>query len=237
MHAIGLASALYLAYMLLLIPAMAFRSARLFNAPADSAPRRAMPSRATLYVNSIILLVFLFALAWFTARTFGYLVFALPRFGAREAIAGAVALLFQFSAMFVSHAMRSADERRVMPVNRMLPQSPREHAIFSVASVVAGISEEAAYRGVLFAILWYTLGNGWIAAAVSALAFAVAHALQGWKSVAVVFVMACSMQALVWYTDTLVIAMFVHATYDLLAPTLRRKIWPAPPTDLERSAG
>jgi membrane protease YdiL (CAAX protease family) len=124
-----------------------------------------------------------------------------------------------------------------MPVDRMMPQSSRERALFSVVSVVAGISEEAAYRGVLMAVLSYALGNPWLAALISALAFAVGHALQGWKSMVVIFAMACSMHALVWYTGTLVVAMAVHAIYDLLAPTVRRRILRVSPTDLERSAG
>lgn len=237
MHGVGAARAVYLTCLLLLLPAMAFRSARVFNAPAEDAARRPIPSRATIYLNSIVMLLLLFALAWFTARTFGYRVFDLPRLGAREFAAGAGALIFQFAMMFVSHAVRSAGELRDMPVNRMMPRSPRERVLYSATSVVAGISEEAAYRGVLMAILWYALGNGWIAALVCALAFALGHALQGWKSMVVVFLMACSMHVLVWYTGTLVIAMAVHAIYDLLAPTARRRILRAPPTDPERIAG
>ena len=146
-------------------------------------------------------------------------------------------MALQFVLMFVSRAVRSADERREMPVNRLMPQSPRERALFSVASVVAGISEEAGYRGVLMNILWYATGNVWVAVLVSALAFAVGHALQGWKSMVVVFLMACSMHALVWYTGTLVIAMAVHALYDLFVPTVRRKLWHEPPTPREKTAG
>jgi membrane protease YdiL (CAAX protease family) len=236
-HAIGVSSWIFLFYLLVLLPAIAIRSARVFNAPADDPARRAIPPLMLIYQNTIVLLLLLFALAWFTARTFGYPLFAAPRLGPREFIAGAGALLLQFAMMYVSQAVRTGDERRSMPVNRIMPQSPRERALFSVVSVVAGISEEAAYRGVLMSILWYGLGNPWLAVLISALAFAVGHALQGWKSMVVVFAMACSMHALVWYTGTLVIAMAVHAIYDLLAPTVRRRILRVPPTNLERSAG
>ena len=237
MHAIGVSSWIFLFYMLVLLPALALSSARVFNAPADDPARRAIPPLMRIYQSTIVVLILLFALAWFTARTFGYPLFAVPRLSARELIAGAGALLLQFGMMYASHAVRTGDERRSMPVNRMMPQSSRERALFSVVSVVAGISEEAAYRGVLMSVLWYGLGNPWLAALISALAFAVGHALQGWKSMIVVFAMACSMQTLVWYTGTLVIAMAVHAIYDLLAPTVRRRILPGPPTGLERSAG
>jgi len=124
-----------------------------------------------------------------------------------------------------------------MPVNRMMPQSPRERALYSVMAIVAGIAEEAAYRGVLMSAVWHATGFASLAVLVSALAFALGHVVQGRKSMAVIFVMACSMHALVWYTGTLVIAMAVHAVYDLLAPTVLRRISPARPTDPGRSAG
>jgi membrane protease YdiL (CAAX protease family) len=236
-QAIGVSSWIFLFYMLGVLPLMAFRSARIFNAPADDPTRRAIPPLATIYRNTSVVLLLLLALAWFTARTFDYRLFAVPRFGTREILAGAAALLFQFAMMYVSHAARSTDELSDMPVNRMMPQSPRERARYSVMAIVAGIAEEAAYRGVLMSVVWHATGFASLAVLVSALAFALGHVVQGRKSMAVIFVMACSMHALVWYTGTLVIAMAVHAVYDLLAPTVLRRISPARPTDPGRSAG
>ena len=240
MHAIGLSSQVYLIYLLLLIPFAAIRSARHFNAPAspDGAPPwRPLPSRLRMFISTSIILTILFALAWFTARSFDYEIFALPRFGVREALEGAAALAVCFVMIFVGRAIRTPEEIAKLPVNRLMPQGPRETVAYSVMSIVAGISEEAAYRGVLVQVLWYALGNGWIAVLIAATAFAVAHALQGWKSILIIFVIACVMHALVWFTGTLVIAMVVHATYDLAVPTIRRRISPAPPRDPERSAG
>lgn len=81
MHAIGLSSQVYLIYLLLVVPFAAVRSARVFNSPAtpDGAPAaRPLPSRDRLFTSTIVVLTILFALAWFTARTFGYRIFALP---------------------------------------------------------------------------------------------------------------------------------------------------------------
>jgi membrane protease YdiL (CAAX protease family) len=236
-HAIGISSGVFLFYLLVLLPAMAFKSARVFNAPTDDPVRYGIPSLARIYRNTIVVLLILFALAWFTARTFDYRIFALPKFGTPELLAGAGALLFQFAMMLASHTVRSAGELSDMAINRMMPRSPRERALYAVVAVIAGVAEEAAYRGVLLSILGYALGNPWLAVFIAALAFAAGHALQGWKSMVVIFVMACSMHALVWYTGTLVIAMAVHALYDVLVPTLRRRIWPAPPTNPGRIAG
>ena len=237
MHAIGVSSWVFLFYLLVLLPAMAFRSARIFNAAPDDPERRALPPLTEIYRNTIVVQLLLLALAWFTARTFEYRLFALPRFGTRELLAGTGALLFQLAMMYASHAVRSTEELSDMAVNRMMPKSPRERALFSVVAVAAGVAEEAAYRGVLMSIVWYATGFAWLAVLISAVAFALGHVVQGRKSMVVIFVMACSMHALVWYTGTLVIAMAVHAIYDLLVPTLRRRILPVPPTDPGRTAG
>ena len=237
MQAIGASGWIFLFYLLGLLPLMAFRSAKAFNAPPDAPAPRAFPPRAAIYLNSTVALALLFALAWFAARRVDFHIFALPALGAKQLLAGAGALLFQFVMMYASRAVRSTAELSDMAVNRIMPQSPREHALYSVMSVVAGIAEEAAYRGVLMSVFWSATGSAWIAVSVSALAFALGHAVQGRKSMAVIFVMACSMHALVWYTGTLVIAMVVHAIYDLLAPTLRRRILRVPPTGPERIAG
>jgi membrane protease YdiL (CAAX protease family) len=66
-------------------------------------------------------------------------------------------------------------------------------------------------------VLWYSLGNPWISALILAAAFAVAHAAQGWKSGLVIFCLALVMHALVEFTGSLLPAMLVHATYDIIA--------------------
>jgi hypothetical protein len=228
MHAIGLSSGVYLVYILLLVPWVAFRSARVFNAPPDAGGAGRIPPLDRIFANTIAALVVLFALAWFTARSFQQeqSLFAAPKLSASAIAAGAGALLSWFAMMYVSHAARPPDERREMPVNRLMPRSGREQALYAVTAIVAGVAEEAAYRGTLFWILSYALGSAWLAVFIAAAAFSLGHAVQGWKSMIVIFVMACAMHALVWYTGTLVIAMGVHAAYDLLAPTVRRRISP-----------
>jgi membrane protease YdiL (CAAX protease family) len=83
--------------------------------------------------------------------------------------------------------------------------------------LLAGVAEEAAYRGVGMTILWYSLGDPWLAAGICAAAFAVAHSIQGLKSGTVVFAIALVFHGLVAVTGTLVLAMVVHAIYDLIA--------------------
>ena len=104
-----------------------------------------------------------------------------------------------------------------MAVYAWAPRSPREWALWTGTVLIARVAEEAAYRGVGMSILWYSLGNPWIAVLISAVAFAMAHSTQGWKSAVTIFGLALVMHALVAYTGTLVFAMVVHGTYDLIA--------------------
>ena len=66
-------------------------------------------------------------------------------------------------------------------------------------------------------ILWYVFGSPWPAVLICALGFAAAHWSQGWKSVLAIFLIALVAHALVWFTNTLVLMMIVHAAYDFIA--------------------
>lgn len=82
---------------------------------------------------------------------------------------------------------------------------------------MASVREEIAYRGVAMSILWYSLGNPWIAALICAIAFAAAHWAQGAKSGVFIFFLALMMHGLVAITGTLILAMVVHGIYDFVA--------------------
>jgi membrane protease YdiL (CAAX protease family) len=83
--------------------------------------------------------------------------------------------------------------------------------------LAASVAEEAAYRGVAMSILWYATGNPYLSAVLCSLAFAVAHAVQGWRSGLTIYLVALVMHGLVWFTSSLVPAMIVHALYDFIA--------------------
>lgn len=215
MHLPGTASLLFLAYLLVFLPWAAFRSARRLGVAADGTTARPRPSREAVWISTMMSLVVLLVLAWLTGRGFDYPIFAMPTVGTRELLVAALALALCFGLRGVARALRSQDERRRMTVFRLAPRSAREWVFWAIMVLAAGIAEEAAYRGVGMTILTYALGNAWIAALLCAAAFALAHALQGWKSAVVIFAIALVMHALVGFTQTLLLAMGVHILYDL----------------------
>ncbi len=209
-----------LLYLLVLLPWAAWRSARhLRAARSGTAPpgARPIPSRTQIFATTLAMLAMLFWLAWITGRTFGYDIFAIPSFGLRELLAGLAAFAAQLGLRRVNRAIRTEEERRKMPVYGLLPRTRTEWTLYLVTAIAAGLAEEAAYRGVGMSVLTWSTGSAPLSALILAVAFGLAHLIQEWKSVGIIFLMALLMHTLVWFTGTLVVAMVVHAVYDIVA--------------------
>lgn len=97
------------------------------------------------------------------------------------------------------------------------PTSSRDLPLWIVLSFVAGIGEELVYRGVLTEVLRRWSGDITLAVVGSALAFGVAHILQGWKLALFVFLIALGLQGVVIASGCLYVAMAVHVLYDVIA--------------------
>ena len=203
-------SLLFLVFILVLMPLGARRTAARLRSPG-AAP----VSRILYWRSGVITQLFILLLAWGVGRGFGYGIFVLSAPTVRDIGGAAAALVLVFLLRELSNRTRSESERRSLEVYKRAPRTPTERAWFVAAALTASVAEEAAYRGVGFSILWYSLGNGWVAGLVMAIAFALAHWNQGWKSGVTILLVAAILQVLVVMTNTLVLAMIVHAVYDL----------------------
>lgn len=217
MQAPGLAGIGLLVYLLAFLPFLAWRSAVQMKAARDNPDTNPLPPLTSIYAGTILMLVVLFVLSWLVGRTFGYDPFSRPRLGARDLLAGVAALAGAFGLYGISRLVRSEAERRRSPVYQLMPRTRSEWAFYVTMCLAAGIAEETAYRGVGMAVLAWSTGSVWVAGGIMSLAFGVAHITQEWKSVWIVVAMAVMMHALVAFTGTLVVAMAVHAVYDIIA--------------------
>jgi hypothetical protein len=102
-------------------------------------------------------------------------------------------------------------------VRLFMPTTRRQRALWLAVAAMAGISEEATYRGVLFALLWMVTGSGIAAALLAAVAFGVSHAVQGWRTAGIVTLIALLLHGLVAFSGTLYPAIVAHALYDMIA--------------------
>ncbi|MCC7196015.1 MAG: CPBP family intramembrane metalloprotease [Gemmatimonadaceae bacterium] len=211
MNFIGL---IFLVALFVLIPRGALRTARLLRQMIEAGV--AIPKRR-IVLSAMFSMSVLWALAALNASAMGRALFSFAGAGPRDLLVGVAGLALLLAAIPMSRAGQSPDDERRSVVYRVAPQGPRDLAMFTVLALMAGVAEEAAYRGVAVWILAPVFGNALPAILLSAAAFAVAHAVQGGRAIAIVFAIALLFHALVQITGTLVIAMAVHAAYDIVA--------------------
>jgi uncharacterized protein len=84
-------------------------------------------------------------------------------------------------------------------------------------SLSAGVGEELVWRGVLPSLLTLVSGSLAVGIALSVASFALAHAIQGLRSVLAIAAIAVAFHALVFISGSLYVAMAVHFVYDVIA--------------------
>jgi uncharacterized protein len=99
----------------------------------------------------------------------------------------------------------------------MLPKSALEIAVWIVMAITAGICEETIFRGYLQQQI-----TGWTGYVVfgivgQALLFALCHAYQGWKNVALISVWGCVFGVFAWLRKGLRANMIAHAALDIFS--------------------
>jgi membrane protease YdiL (CAAX protease family) len=102
----------------------------------------------------------------------------------------------------------------------LLPQTPMEMMLWVLVSSVAGISEEAIYRGYLqrqFTALTQSVLAGVL---ISAAIFGAVHAYQGWSRAVVIAISAILFGAVAHWRGTVRPGMFAHGLQDAIAPLL-----------------
>jgi membrane protease YdiL (CAAX protease family) len=125
-------------------------------------------------------------------------------------------------------------ERLFRPVAALLPRSGPERRLFALVAFTAGVTEEFVYRG--FLVGWLTLPPARLsfssALVVSAIAFAAAHAYQGWPGVLGTGLAGFALASLYAVSGSLLAPMLVHVLVDL------RVLWLVPrrepPAELPR---
>jgi membrane protease YdiL (CAAX protease family) len=219
MHVPGPLPLLFVFYAAIVLPFAAVRSAQRLRAAGD----RVTIAAQTIWISTLVSLGVLLLFAWAAGRSYGEPLLAIRPLTIRDVLAAAAALAICFVLRAIAHAIRSAEERRNLFVYQIVPRRPREWGLWAFTVLVASVAEEAAYRGVLMSILWYALGNPWLAGGLCALAFAVAHSTQGAKSAAIIFAVAVTMHVLVIVTRSLLPAILVHALFDFASGWMIRR--------------
>lgn len=137
---------------------------------------------------------------------------------APSAMAWIAGLVFLVVALILvwPHWHRSVEEHK--PTWRLFaPTTRRERRMWVALSLSAGIGEELVWRGVLPALIATVTGSFAFGVFVSVISFALAHAIQGPRSVLAIAAIAAAFHALVFISGSLYVAMVVHFVYDVIA--------------------
>ena len=205
---IGFAGYVHLVLFCLVLPWAAVRRARVMA----SLP---YPPRKKLFYSVLIQHSIFIVYTLLTARFEGIDLFTLPH-GAVKSLLMAGGFLVVFIGLMIPQWKRNV-LRRERLVYLFMPRGPGEKSLWILISAAAGFGEEIIYRGVIWVLLFRLTGSLWQSALIAALAFAIGHLYQGWKSTDVIFFFGLAVHALVWLTGSLIPVMIVHFVYDLTA--------------------
>lgn len=186
-----------------------------------------IPRRA-IYAEALVLQILLLAISLGVAFFLGIRLFPSRLPSAADLLMAAAVLGIALSAMILG--WRFAAERSRERIRMLLPVTGSERLAWVALSAAAAVSEETLYRGLLPLVIETLSGSFVLAIAISVLAFALAHLLQGWTSALVVGIFAVAFHGLVASSGALWTAIAVHFLYDLLAGLTLGRIIESPET-------
>ncbi len=206
--AVGPAGFWYLALFGGLIPLAAIRSRRHLNV-------RPLPPKKRYFISVIVQQVLFLGVTLGTVWHLDLDLLAPYRPTAAHVALSAVMLVGAVALLRPTwRAQVASRERRLYLVT---PIDRADHLLWAAISLGAGIGEELAYRGVMFGLVVRLTRSVPVAVGFCTIAFALGHALQGWRSAAVIGVFAAAFHGLVLLTGSLLPAMTVHVLYDVIA--------------------
>lgn len=171
--------------------------------------------RLDFYLETVIIQTVLVALSLWVGRSNELTIRIAPDGGLQTLIAAAILTAVALGALVVGWRFSSSDRRERLRM--IVPFSRDERVAWVGVSITAGIAEEVIYRAVMFGLILAWTGNVWLAAVIAAALFAVAHLVQGWVAVVIVFVYGLLFQFLYSTSGSLFAPVVVHVLYDLLA--------------------
>jgi membrane protease YdiL (CAAX protease family) len=199
-----------------LMPVMAVRAARSLSR------MRVKPTVQEILLSTLATHGVVGGLAVGAAWAEGIELWPRPTFGWLDA--GAAAAFLVLAGMANLWRWHAVEERERDELSWLRPQSPRDFAAWAGISLLAGVTEEVIYRGVLLGIIEPLLGSYWPAVAVCVLVFALGHWAQGRGAMLIIVFFALAFHVLVRVTGDLYTAIAVHVAYDFGAGVL---LWAA----------
>lgn len=191
-----------------LIPISAIRAQKIIR-------RGFLPDRRRYFKNVLAQLVLFATLSLFVAWRNRIVIFPRAVPPPKAMIAGAIFLAVAIAFGWKRWQKAVIERKKVIAL--FMPASSVERSLWMLSSALAGFGEEITWRGVQTVLLTRLTGNLLVAIVIAIVMFAIAHAIQGWKSVGIIAVFSAGFHFLVWLSGSLYVGMVVHFLYDLVA--------------------
>ena len=167
-------------------------------------------------------LVAAIALLWATdTRPWGQLLLGRPHsLGFAVCFVLAVAYLFvatkQSRALVVRTELPQALRTQLRSTEGITPHTARERELWTFVAITAGVCEEVFFRG--FLLTFVASFTGLVAAvAITAMLFGLYHAYYGWAGILKTGGLGCVFALIVLWSGSLIPAMILHGTIDLMS--------------------
>ncbi|MGA8072786.1 MAG: CPBP family intramembrane glutamic endopeptidase [Candidatus Acidiferrales bacterium] len=186
-------------------------------------------SRPRMYLRTMLFELLFLAIVIFGVRLRGVSLDSIfgrrwHSFGAALRDLGLGIALILVATIVVSTVGALLHDTSNQSIQFLLPQSSLEMALWIVLSTIAGICEEAVYRGYFqrqFAAITRSLPAGIL---LSGAAFGAAHLYQGWRRAVPIAVMGALFGIVAQWRGTVRPGMFGHVIQDSVAPLLVKLI-------------
>ena len=205
-------SILFLLWVLVLMPVLGFLSWRKVKSGTP------LPPKERRYRAMIVLQVLLLSLTYLAAKENNFSLFG-PAWPPDWTWVAAAAYLVLIMAR-IRAGWRKLTEERKQRARLTLPENPAEMRYWIPISLLAGVTEEYAYRGVAFSVLARITGSPLISLALCVFSFGIAHMMQGWRAAKGVAVLALLFHCVVLLAQSLYLVIAFHVAYDLVIGVL-----------------
>ena len=207
-------------FILIVIPALSFRSERMSPDLIESLP----PKKHLFYSNGLMLFIgaLLVITSWnISERPWSALGIEWIQSNPIVWILSITILFFYFGDILYGYINKNYLKSRMDEMQYIIPVNWDEFKPYIFLAFSAGICEEIVFRGFLITYIFHYIGDmpygQEIAMVIPALVFSLSHLYQGWWAVLKIFIIALLFGAIFIFSGSLILVILIHIFIDLVS--------------------
>ncbi len=207
-------------FILIVIPALSFRSERMSPDLIESLP----PKKHLFYSNGLMLFIgaLLVITSWnISERPWSALGIEWIQSNPIVWILSITILFFYFGDILYGYINKNYLKSRMDEMQYIIPVNWDEFKPYIFLAFSAGICEEIVFRGFLITYIFHYIGDmpygQGIAMVIPALVFSLSHLYQGWWAVLKIFIIALLFGVIFIFSGSLILVILIHIFIDLVS--------------------